>query len=61
MDNYHADCKDEDYYLIITKAILTWKEDCSGLETLVRQRAWAPSLLHPHVIKSSLPLTSHMW
>ena len=54
---YIADCKDEGNTV---KPYLPEKKTVVVSTTLVLERAWAPSLVHPHIVKSCLPLTSHM-
>ena len=55
---YNADCKDEGNTL---EPYLPEKKTVVVLKTLVLECAWVPSLVHPHAIKSCLPLTSRMW
>ena len=49
---YIADCKDEGNTL---KPYLPEKKTVVVLKTLVLERAWAPSLVHPRVINLCLP------
>jgi len=55
---YNADCKDKGNTL---RPYLPEKKTVVVLKTLVFERAWAPSSVHPRLIKSCLPLTSHTW
>ena len=50
---YNADCKDKGNTLI--KAIFTKNKTVVVLKMLVFECAWAPSLVHPHVIKLFYP------
>ena len=52
---YIADCKDEGN---TQEPYLPEKTTMVVLETLVLERVWVPSLVHPGVIKPCLPLTS---
>jgi len=52
---YNADWKDKGNTL---KSYLPEKKTLGVLKTLVFECAWAPSLVHPRVIKLCLPLTS---
>ena len=45
---YITDCKDEGNTL---KPYSPEKKTGAVLKMLVRQRAWVPSLVHPHIIK----------
>ena len=55
---YNTDCNDKGNTL---RPYLREKKTVVVLKTLVFERAWAPSLVHPCVIKSCLPLTSRTW
>ena len=50
---YNADCKDKGNTLI--KAIFTENKSVVVLKMLLFECAWAPSLVHPHIIKLFYP------